>query len=277
MDIPYLIKKEALRRGLSHRTITAYCYCVQRFLQRCHKEPRSITKKDIRDYLDTLIEKGASGNTLNVYLSALKFFFEEILCKRLLIYMKYSKTPQTLPTFLTQEEIKRLFAAITNVKHSLMIRLMYASGLRVSELAHLKVTDLELDLLYGWVRRGKGNKDRRFIVAELLRDEIQAYLVQHGLSSHQWLFPGRNGKSVSVQTLHVIVKHAAKKASIQKNVHCHTLRHSYATHLIENGYSIGHVQILLGHASAETTNRYVHMANPESFSVKSPYDNLASP
>ena len=274
MDVLDLITKEGLRRGLSPRTIATYRACVKLFLRSCRKEIQTITKGDIRSYLDTLIERGMSGNTLNVSLCALKFLFEEILCKRLLLYFKYSKIPKTLPTVLSRDETLRLFHAIRNVKHSLAVRLMYAAGLRVSELTHLRVEDLMLGSGYGWVRRGKGGKDRMFVLPSALEHELGAYIRAASIQPGDWLFPGRRHQPFHAMSIHQIVKKAARRAGISKNVHCHTLRHSFATHLIEGGYSLADVQSLLGHSQMTTTMRYIHLASPALIHVRSPYDAL---
>ena len=137
-----LIRKEALRRGFSPRTIKTYCFCVEKFLSSHHnKELKGITKNDVQEYFDRFIEKGRPGNTINVHLNAVKFFFEEVLRKRLTVNIKYSKTPRRLPEFLTKEEVVRLLDSITNSKHTLMITLLYATGMRVGELVSLKVRD----------------------------------------------------------------------------------------------------------------------------------------
>jgi integrase/recombinase XerD len=272
MDIPELIKKEGLRRGLSPRTIKTYCFCVERFLKYSKKEVNKITKKDITNYLDRLLEREAAGNTINVYLNSIKFLMENILNKRLMYRIKYSKVPKTLPTVLTKEETRRLFAAIKNEKHKLMVKLMYSAGLRVSELVNLKIEDFEFSKNYGWVREGKGRKDRMFIIANILNNEIRNFIEKEDL--RVWLFLGRKGEHLSQKSVQEIVKKASKDAKIRKNVHCHTLRHSFATHLIEDDYSISDVQSLLGHSSSETTMRYVHMTNPKMIKIKSPLDSL---
>ncbi|MBW2975222.1 tyrosine-type recombinase/integrase [Candidatus Woesearchaeota archaeon] len=273
MDVVELIKKEGFRRGFSIRTINTYCFCVKRFFQKCPKEPRKITKKDIREYLDHLIQKGACGNTLNVHLNSLKFMLQEILCKRVLLRIKYSKTPKEMPAVLTKEETLALISSISNPTHKLMIELMYSAGLRLSELVKLNVKDFELSKNYGWVRKGKCNKDRLFIIAEGLKEKIKSHIKFNNLGYCSYLFPGRNSH-IHQRTIQEIVKKASKKADILKNVHPHTLRHSFATHLIEDGYDVASVQVLLGHVSAETTMGYLHMASPSMISVKSPFDSL---
>lgn len=151
---------------------------------------------------------------------------------------------------------------------------MYASGLRVSELVHLKVKDVEIDRGFGWVRKGKGNKDRPFIIAEKLRDEIDKHICLNKLDSFDYLFKSFEGMKISPSTIQRIVKKAAKNAKIRKNVHPHTLRHSFATHLIEDGCDVKNVQGLLGHSNIQTTMVYVHIANPRLLVVKCPFDNL---
>lgn len=275
MDVLHLMNEEMLRRNFSPQTMKTYLCCVREFLNRCHVRPKSVTKWHIKAYLKALQQKGLCGNTLNVHVNALKFLMEEVLGKRVLFRIKYSKVPKTLPTVLTQEEVTRLFACIKNPKHHLMAALMYSSGLRVSELVHLKIEDLELARGHGWVRSGKGRKDRLFLLAEKIKPMLVEYLEKMRPKTDGWLFRGRNDDAYSARSVHEIIKNATKKAGIKKNVHPHTLRHSFATHLIENGYDIASVQSLLGHSSAQTTMRYIHMASPKLINVKSPYDSLA--
>ena len=272
LDIIELVKKEMFRRKYSERTIHSYLFFLRKFLRYCHKEPRKISKKDIKGYLEKLSAKNVSGSTINVNLNALKFMLENILNKRFMIKIRYSKTPKTLPSVLGKEEVFRLIKAIKNEKHRLMVRLMYGSGLRVSELTNLRVKDFDFENNYGFVRHGKGNKDRMFIIPDSLKEELIKY-VKNKSSYDSWLFESYNGH-ISSRTLQVIIKKAAKEAKIKKNVHPHTLRHSYATHLIENGYDVTSVQSLLGHNSAETTMIYLHTASKNMIKIKSPLDSL---
>lgn len=273
MDVVELMKKEGLRRNYSLKTIKTYVFCLKKFLSYCRKEPRKITKVDVNNYLNKLVKKGVSGNTVNVHLCSLKFLLREILNKNFIIKIKYSKTPKRLPVVLTKEEITKMINSISNEKHKLMIKLMYSSGLRVSELVNLRVKDLQFNNNYGWVRNGKGNKDRLFIIAKSLRKDMLKFIIQEGLGEDSFVFKTYNGR-INIRTVQVIVKKATKKAGIFKRVHCHALRHSFSTHLIENGYDVASVQSLLGHNSMETTMVYVHMANPSIIKVKSPLDSL---
>ncbi|MBI2106147.1 tyrosine-type recombinase/integrase [Candidatus Woesearchaeota archaeon] len=274
MDIDYLMKRELLRRRYSTKTIQSYSKCLDKFFQ-YHKDknPRKITKTDVKDFIDIkLVDKNRSGNTINLYFNAVKFFMENILNKRLFYNIKYSKVPRRLPIVLTKEEIKKLINIIENKKHKLIVKLMYSSGLRVSELVNLRVEDFQFDKNYGFVRNGKGGKDRLFIIAQSLKDELKKFIIENNLK--EFIFKGNKNCNLSVRTVQEIIKRNTKRAKIDKKVHPHTLRHSFATHLIENGYDVTSVQSLLGHNSAETTMRYLHTASPKMINVKSPLDSL---
>jgi len=274
IDIEEAVKKECKRRRYSDKTIKTYIYCIDRFLRWCGKDLGKISKKDVRFFLEYLSEKERAGNTLNTYHMAIRFLFEDVLDKRIWIDIKYSKVPKKLPVVLNKEEIRRLFEAIDNKTHELMIKLMYSAGLRVSELINLKVEDLNLKQGFGYVRQGKGNKDRIFIIAENLKGELREYIGKKKLNEYPYLFMSNRERKYSVRSLQQIIKKATKKAKINKQISCHTLRHSFATHLIENEYSLIDVQVLVGHKSPETTFTYLHTISPKLLNIKSPIDSL---
>ena len=149
MDIVEAIKKEGFRRKLSPRTIKAYVYWVKRFMKYCKKDHKTITKKDVKEYINYLSDKNLAGSTLNVALNSIIFLIGWVLSKRWKLNIKYSKRPKTLPTVLSRKEVIRIISIITNKKHKLMVELMYSAGLRVLELVNLRVRDLELDSDYG--------------------------------------------------------------------------------------------------------------------------------
>ncbi len=235
MDILYSMQREMIRRRYSVNTIKAYLDCTKKFLKYCQKEPKQINKSDVRAYLNYLASKPLSSSSLNQSLMAAKFALEQILNKRwYFIKLPYSKRPDRKPEFLSKEEIRSLIGVIDNSEHRLIVTLLYSAGLRVAELAKLKVEDLEIDKGYGWVRKGKGNKDRLFIIAHSIKGDLENHITKlHG----GWVFKGRN-IHITTRSIQEIVRKAAKKAKINKNVHPHTLRHSFATHLIENGCDI---------------------------------------
>ena len=272
IDLIEKMKTEMFRRKYSMRTIKSYCDVVNLFLKKSKIEDvRKIKKSDIKDYLNTLHEK--SGNTINVYLNALKFMMEEILHKNCYVHIRYSKKPQRIPGYLTKEEISRLFNAIENPKHKLMIKLMYSAGLRLSELVSLKVCNFNFDESNGWVRGGKGNKDRAFIIAQSLKDELLNFISENRLNQDDFIFIGRQGH-ISNRTIQEILKNAGNKAGITKHVHPHMLRHSFATHLVKDGIDLFTIQSLLGHSDVRTTQIYAHVANPKLINVKSPLDTI---
>ena len=275
-DIKIAIKREASRRRYSPSTIKTYQKCIERFLDKTGKTIDKISKVDAREFLADLSERKVAGSTLHVYHMAIRFLFEDVLNKGMKLDLKYSRKPKKLPAVLSKSEVWNLLSCIKNGKHKLMISLMYGAGLRVSELINLKVCDLELEKGYGFVRCGKGGKDRLFIIDSLLIPVINNLIELEEISFEDKLFTSSRGRKYSVRTLQVIVKKSAKDSGLLnwKQIHCHTLRHSFATHLIENGYDVSNVQAMLGHKSPETTMIYVHMASPNMINIKSPLGSL---
>ncbi|MBS3128788.1 tyrosine-type recombinase/integrase [Candidatus Woesearchaeota archaeon] len=277
MDLSYLVRQEMQRRGYSERTIKTYLFCLKKFLlfMKEKEDLKTITRYDVKRYLLWLADHEKAKSTLNVHLQAVKFALEEILNKRMIfVKLPYAKVPQRLPEVLSKDEVVRLFSVIENEKHKLMIKLLYSAGLRVSELVHLRVRDLDFENKMGWVRQGKYRKDRLFILAEKLVDDLKKHI--DGKEKHDFVFEGRKGLSVHVRTVQEILKNASKKAKLGKNVHPHTLRHSFATHLIEEGNALQIVQVLMGHKDADTTMVYVHLVKPSMLKVKSPLDSFDS-
>lgn len=274
VDIDNAVKKECKRRRFSPRTTQTYLFCINKFLEDTKKPLQYISKKDVREFLEDLAEKERAGSTMNVYHMAIKFFFEQVLDKRMWVNIKYSKTPKKLPVVLTKEEVKKLIESISNSKHKLMIAFMYSAGLRVSELINLKIKDLELEKGFGYIRKGKGGKDRIFVVAEKLAPILQQLITTEILGKEDYLFTSKLKRKYTAASLQKIIKDATKKAKISKKVHCHTLRHSFATHLIDNGYAITDVQAVLGHKNPETSMIYIHSSNRKMINIKSPLDNL---
>lgn len=274
VDINEAIRKECSRRRLSPRTIKTYQQCVERFLRKTNKSIDKLSKKDVRLFLEDLDNKGRAGKTLNVYHMAIRLFMQDILKKKMWLNIKYSKVPKRLPVSLTKEEIKKLINSIKNEKHKLMIKVLYSSGMRVSELTNLRIEDLELDKNYGFIRQGKGNKDRLFIIAKNVKQDILGLIKKENLGSEGFLFISLRNKKYDIGSIRLMLKNSAKKAEIKKNISPHTLRHSFATHLVENGYSVSEIQALLGHKSPETTFIYLHGASPNLIKVESPLDKL---
>ena len=268
VDILYNMKREMLRRKLSPRTVNSYLFYVKKFLlANKDKSPKEFSKKDVREFLYKMEEKDVSGSTLNVAHNALRFMMVEVLHKACYLKIKYSKIPVRKVNYLTKEEVKRILDVIDNDKHKLLVSLMYGSGLRVREVTRIKVSDFSFDEDVGWIRSGKGNKDRPFIIPQ----KIKQKLIELCKKEKFWLFPGRNG-ALTTKSVQQIVKKAGIKAKLKKHVHPHMFRHSFTTHLFEVGVDIASVQNLLGHARPDTTIHYSHFSKPKMFNIKSPLD-----
>ncbi len=268
LDVLYNMKREMLRRKLSPRTVKTYLQYVRQFLlANKDKEIRQFSKKDVREFLYNLEQKEVSGSTLNVAHNALRFMMIEILHKACYLKIRYAKTPVRKPEYLTKNEVNKLLSVIENSRHKLLVSLMYGAGLRVREATHLKITDFSFEENIGWVRGGKGNKDRPFIIPQSLKRELWELCSQET----SWLFSGRKG-ALSTRSVQEIVDTAGKKAKIKKKVHPHIFRHSFATHLLESGIDVTSVQSLLGHVRPETTLGYSHALKPKLIAIRSPLD-----
>lgn len=276
VDIEKAVAKECKRRRLSPQTAKTYIYCINRFLKWCGREIGKISKKDVRLFLEHLSEKKLSGNTMNTYHMAIRFLFQDVLDKKMWINIKYSKVPEKLLSVLSKDEVRNLLNSIQNWKHKLIIEFMYGAGLRVSEALNIRIKDLVLDKNFGYVRNGKGGKDRLFILSKVVKEKIKSLIDMENLKEDSFLFQSNRNKKYSVRSIQLIIRKASRKSGLQnwKEIHPHTLRHSFATHLIENGYDVSQVQALLGHKSPETTMIYTHISSPKMINIKSPLDNL---
>ena len=269
MDHLEILESELRLRGFSNETTKSYLSHNKKFLNYINKKPRDITEADIKIYLNHLImHKSNSNSTIALVKSALTFYYATILGKK--INIKTPKIPKKVPTILTKDEIKKLISSTKNLKHRLLIELLYSSGLRLSEIVNLKLNDLEMEEGIGWVRSGKGSKDRMFILSEKVIKDLKTYLKKH---QGDYLFKGRTEK-YSPRAIQKLVKEAATRANIKKNVHPHVLRHSFATHLLEDGVDIRYIQALLGHSNLSTTQIYTAVSTSKLKKIKSPLDSM---
>ncbi len=265
------IKTELRLRGFSDNTVSAYLLHNRKFLEHSKKNPRDVQEDDIKAYLVRLLEKKLSASSLALVKSALRFYYEEILGRDIFKNIKTPKKEKKLPTVLTKEEIKRMLETVRNNKSKLIISMLYSSGLRLSEVLNLKLNDLELKEKIGWVRKGKGKKDRLFILSETLINELEGHTKNKEPSS--FLFPGKNGR-MSARNIQKIISSTARRANISKKVTPHSLRHSFATHLLGAGIDIRKIQLLLGHSNLNTTQLYTQVSPEELKKIKSPLDEL---
>ncbi len=267
------LETELKIRGFSNRTVEAYRYHNKNFLEFVKKDPKEIIEDDAKRYIAYLMsERKFKPRSVNLALSSLKFFYNEILQNRAFNSVKAPKSEKKLPTVLTKEEIKKLLAAAENPKHRLLIEFLYSSGLRVSECVSLKIDDLDLSEKMGKVRHGKGNKERYIILSDSIIQHLNDYMGKKKDSSPN-IF-SVNGRPITARQAQNIVKDSAKKAGIKKRVFCHALRSSFATHLLEAGTDIRVIQELLGHSDLSTTQIYTKVSTQQLKKVKSPLDSL---
>ncbi len=265
------LKAELKMRGFSQLTVRNYSFFVEKFLERIGKPAQEVNEDDAKLYLSELFDS-KSKNTIMLAAASLKFFFKEILGKEF-NKIKMPKKEKRLPSVLSKEEVRRLIDNADNIKSRLIISLLYSSGLRVSELVKLKVDDIDFNEKMGWVRQGKGNKDRMFSLSENLTQEMKEYLGMKE-DDRQYLFS--LDKPLTTRNIQKIIKGTKERAKINKKVTPHTLRHSFATHLLENGTDIRLIQKLLGHNSISTTELYTHVSNNQLRNIKNPFDDLST-
>lgn len=256
----------------SKYTVKNYVQANESLLSFLKKNPEEIKMDDIKAYqAEKLMEKASKSIVL--FLSAVRYAYSNILQRDPTIGIKRPKKEMRIPVVLTKNEVKSLFKALDNRKSKLMVTLIYACGLRVSELTNLKIKDLNFEEKIGYVRQSKGRKDRIFNIPDSLVNSLQKQIQYQKENNGEHLFSGLNEK-ISTRNIQEIVNKAAERAGIKKSVHPHTLRHSFATHLLENNIDIRKIQELLGHADLNTTQIYTHVSQEELKKVKSPLDEL---
>lgn len=255
----------------SKHTQKNYVRLNEQLILYLNKEPEQITEDDVKLFIaENLAER--SSMSIIMFLSAIKYAYTSILKTDPTLNIKRPKREKRLPVVLTKDEIFALLEALNNKKSRMMISLVYATGMRVSEITGLKINDLDFDDKIGHVRQGKGKKDRIFNIPLFLIAKLKKYAENQKEYGNEYLFPGRTGKQMSDRNVQKIVKNAGEKAGIKKEVHTHTLRHSFATHLLENDVDIRKIQELLGHSDLSTTQIYTHVSPEELKKIKSPLD-----
>ena len=260
-------------KGFSNSTMGTYLAQIRHFAEYCGKHPAACGYDEVRSFLHHGIKiKRLSSSYVNIAYAAIKFFYQSALCRDWNMHIvPRVKCKRFLPTVLTLEEVEQIIQSVSNLKHKAMLTTCYTAGLRVSECTHLKVSDINSDNMRIFIRQGKGFKDRYSLLSErtlkLLRDYWKVY------KPKDWLFPGvPDSNPISVRTLQTIFKHAAKACGITKDVSVHSLRHSFATHLLNDGANILQIKDLLGHGNIQTTTQYLHLTHAQVLGIKSPYD-----
>jgi len=260
-------------RGYSPKTINNYINHVSRFAKHYNKSPELLGEQEIRDYLHYCItERKLSEGSVNYIYSSLRFLFEKTLNRRWNIdKLSRIKEPRRLPVVLSPQEIKAIFDVTEDIKYKAIFMTIYSAGLRISEACNLKITDIDSTNMQIFIRQGKGKKDRYSLLSkanlQILREYWKIY------QPKEYLFSGRyRTDSLSPRSVQKVFDQSLKKAKITKNATVHTLRHSFATHLLDTGTDICYIQRLLGHTRITTTTIYLHLRRMDLLSIKSPLD-----
>ncbi len=256
----------------SEYTIKNYLRANKELLDFHDKLPKEMIIDDVKAIMAEKISQRASSSVV-LFLAAIKYAYENILGKDITNGIKRPKKEKKIPIVLTKKEIKKLIEIFDNEKSKLIVSLIYSCGLRVSELVSLKFSDLNFEDKTGYIRQAKGKKDRMFNIPIFLFERLKEQAKIQKQGDQEYLFSGPKGK-LTDRNIQKIVRNAAKRAGIEKPVHVHTLRHSFATHLLEDGVDIRKIQIMLGHSSISTTELYTQVSTEEIKKIPSPIDSL---
>lgn len=267
---------EAMRlRNYSDRTIKSYLSCISLASRNLSKSPDLISSEELKGYLLKRIDdEGLSPSSTNLIISAFRILTKEVLGRDWeQLKIRRPKKPKPIPVVFSKEEIGRILGVLKNRKHYCLVALTYGSGLRLSEVVQLRPDDLDSDRMQIRVRSGKGNKGRYTLLPRELLGKLRDYY--RAYRPKEFLFEGRfAGKPYSFTSAQTVLRNALVKAHITKDASFHTLRHSFATHLLESGVNVRMIQELLGHRSLQTTTVYLHVCKFEPSLIESPLDRL---
>jgi integrase/recombinase XerD len=277
--------KKELQKFIQHLTLKAYSQSTIRtyrneFMQLLLKlgnvNVQDLQPTHIKNYLTFCVKAGLSENTMHSRLNALKFYFENLLGRQKFFFeIPRPKKRLQLPKVLAQQELERMFRATTNLKHKALLFTAYSAGLRVSEVVNLKLCCIDSQRMQILIENSKGKKDRYVSLSILLLDILRSYLTQVKPRPTIYLFEGETpGEAYSSRSAQIIFQRARLKAGISKEVSFHSLRHSFATHLLEHGIDIRYIKELLGHFSIKTTERYLHVRKDQLITIINPLDEL---
>jgi len=267
--------EDMMMRNFSPYTQRNYLFAVARFARHFATSPADLGPEHLRDYLNHLIARKVSSSYFNINVAALRFFYTVTLEHDwVLAKLPFQKRHRKLPTVLSSEEMTRFLASIPDCKMRAVLVTAYAAGLRVFEVVALRVRDIDNKRMVLRIAEGKGGKERLVMLSPKLLELLRAYWkAEHPRS--EWLFPGRDpGQHISIRSVQLACQIARESAGISKHITMHTLRHSFATHLLEAGTDVCTIKLLLGHRSLSSTARYLHVATNSVCAVPSPLDRL---
>jgi len=264
-------------KNLAVGTQSQYLTCCRRFAAYHMRSPREMGLEEVKEFLGHLMAGSGSVERLKMHVAGLKFLYGVTLDRpEMADKLPWPKVPHKKPDILSGTEVERVLSAMTSLVATMVVLTAYGAGLRISEACRLRVEDIDSKRCLIHVRLGKGQKDRYVMLSERLLRALRAYCVKTGVRKG-WLFPGRKGGTHLTQSaVRLSLKEAVKVAKLKKRVTAHTLRHAFATHLLELGTNIRTIQALLGHASIRTTERYTQVSTKHIARVKSPLDVLGT-
>lgn len=260
-------------KNYSQRTIKCYTTCLRQFFTKTQSQSSKIENDIVQNFILALYQKNYSPKTVNLYYNAIKSYSENIISQKLTLELKKCRYPRRLPNILSHLEVEKIITKTTNLKHKTIISLAYGSGLRVSEVVNILVRDIDFDRWVINIRLAKWQKDRITLLPKKILPALRKICTQKNRTD--WLFANTLWQKLSTRTCQKIFHNACIKASITKDVSFHSLRHSFATHLLENGLDVTYVQKLLWHANIKTTQTYLHIANTNLKNIESPLDIIA--
>ncbi|MEZ5071449.1 MAG: tyrosine-type recombinase/integrase [Bacteroidales bacterium] len=278
LNLPPGYLEKLVQRRYSNNTIKTYCSYMRSFMDHfAGRELTDIGVEEINKYILHLIQyKGISSSQQNQRINAIKFFYEKVLGQdKQLYYLERPRKSRELPKVLSISEVMALFAATNNLKHKAILMTIYGGALRRSELVNLRKQDILFDRNMMFIRDSKGNKDRYTLLGESLAAMLQHYMRIY--KPNYWLFEGPNRTQYSGSSIAKILHHAAKKAGLNRKVTPHMLRHSAATHLLEQGVDLRYIQTILGHGSSKTTEIYTHVSTSSLANIRAPLDSIFRP
>jgi len=233
-----------------------------------------LDENDIRNYLKHLVQAGKSTSYLNSAVNSIKFYYEVVLEMPNRFYaIERPRKQHKLPKIISKEEVKQVIENTNNIKHRCIVSLLYSAGLRLSELLNLKAKDIDSNRMLIRVEDAKGNKDRYTLLSQSILLDLRKYWIEY--QPNEYLFEGAKGGKYSGRSVQAIVKRGGTRARILKKVTPHMLRHSFATHLLENGTDLRYIQTLLGHSSSKTTEIYTHVAVTQYRDIANPLDSIS--
>lgn len=262
-------------RGLALMTQRAYLHWIRRLVAFSRVTPDQLTAEQVRAFLLNLVQqRRLSFSSFNQALNAARFFFLEVLRKPFVVEgLRFQRPARTLPVVMSDEEVRRLLAAAVSLRDRALLETAYATGMRLQEVLHLQVTDIDSHRMVIRVQQAKGRKDRYVMLSASLLETLRAYWRSE--KPRKILFPGKGGKEpLHPTSAQKVFQRARERAKIEKPISFHTLRHTFATHLLEDGANVRTIQSLLGHRSLESTQRYTHLAKNYLNQTKSPLDRL---